>query len=118
MESKRRGMKIFCNKKISNNIAAGFLATTALVYLFCAKYLIVDSKISLFAQHPNIQSHKDRKHEEDYPHDHLYDRNLTLVNLTNFKFLINSDICNVRQVSLVTIIHSASQNTEARAIIR
>ena len=56
--------------------------------------------------------------EEDYPHDHLYDRNLTLVNLTNFKFLINSDICNVRRVSLVTIIHSASQNTEARAIIR
>ena len=58
------------------------------------------------------------EYEEDYPHDHLYDRNLTLVNLTNFKFLINSDICNVRRVSLVTIIHSASQNTEARAIIR
>ena len=56
--------------------------------------------------------------EEDYPHDHLYDRNLTLVNLTNFKFLINNDICNVRRVSLVTIIHSASQNTEARAMIR
>ena len=56
--------------------------------------------------------------EEDYPHDHLYDRNLTLVNLTNFMFLINSDICNVRRVSLVTIIHSASQNTEARAMIR
>ena len=58
------------------------------------------------------------EYEEDYPHDHLYDRNLTLVNLTNFKFLINNDICNVRRVSLVTIIHSASQNTEARAIIR
>ena len=129
IESKRRGMKIFCNKKISNSIAAGFLATTALVYLLCANYLVVDSKISLFAQHPNIQSHMDGKHfmevlenvpeyEEDYPHDHLYDRNLTLVNLTNFKFLINNDICNVRRVSLVTIIHSASQNTEARAMIR
>ena len=58
------------------------------------------------------------EYEEDYPHDHLYDRNLTLVNLTNFKFLINSDICNIRRVSLVTIIHSASQNTEARAMIR
>ena len=129
IESTRRGMKIFCNKKISNNIAAGLLATAALVYLFCANYLVVDSKISLFAQHPNIQSHMDGKHlmevlesvseyEEDYPHDHLYDRNLTLVNLTNFKFLINNDICNVRRVSLVTIIHSASQNTAARAIIR
>ena len=58
------------------------------------------------------------EYEEDYPHDHLYDRNLTLVNLTNFKFLINNDICNIRRVSLVTIIHSASQNTEARAMIR
>ena len=127
-------MKIFYNKKISknNNIAAGFLATIALVYLVYGKYdgmenkfeyiyanyPIVDTKIPLFSQHPNIQSHKDRKHEEDYPHDHLYDRNLTLVNLTKFKFLIISDICNVPHVSLVTIIHSASQNTEARAIIR
>ena len=57
-------------------------------------------------------------HEEDYPHDHLYDRNLTVINMTSFKFLINNDICNVRRVSLVTIIHSASQNTEARAMIR
>ena len=57
-------------------------------------------------------------HEEDYSHDHLYDRNLTVINMTSFKFLINNDICNVRRVSLVTIIHSASQNTAARAIIR
>ena len=57
-------------------------------------------------------------HEEDYPHDHLYDRNLTVINMTSFKFLINNDICNVLRVSLVTIIHSASQNTAARAIIR
>ena len=57
-------------------------------------------------------------HEEDYFHDHLYDRNLTVINMTSFKFLINNDICNVRRVSLVTIIHSASQNTAARAIIR
>ena len=51
-------------------------------------------------------------------HQRLYGRNLTLINITNFQFLINNDICNVRRVSLVTIIHSASQNTEARAIIR
>ena len=77
-----------------------------------------------------VQSHLNRKHfmnmlenvlsnhEEDYSHDHLYDRNLTVINMTSFKFLINNDICNVRPVSLVTIIHSASQNTAARAIIR
>ena len=77
-----------------------------------------------------VQSHLNRKHfldmlenalsnhEEDYPHDHLYDRNLTVINMTSFKFLINNDICNVRRVSLVTIIPSASQNTAARAIIR
>ena len=57
-------------------------------------------------------------HEEIYSHDQLYDRNLTVINMTSFKFLINNNICNVRRVSLVTIIHSASQNTEARAIIR
>ena len=80
---------------------------TALVYLFYGNY------------HPNIHLMENvPEYEEDYPHNHLYDRNLTPVNLTNFKFLINSDICNVRRVSLVTIIHSASQNTEARAMIR
>ena len=36
----------------------------------------------------------------------------------NFKFIINNDICNVPGVSLVTTIHSAAQNTEARSVIR
>ena len=42
IEWKRRGMKIFYNKKISknNNIAAGFLVSTALVYLVYGKYTI------------------------------------------------------------------------------
>ena len=63
----------------------------------------------------NVNDHKDEEH-----HDlsGLYDRNLTLINITNFKFIINKNICNVSQVSLVTIIHSSSENKEARSIIR
>ena len=55
---------------------------------------------------------------EEYPHNDLFDRNLTLINITNFKFIINNDICNVRRVALVTIIHTAVDNHEARTMIR
>ena len=55
---------------------------------------------------------------EEYPHNDLFDRNLTLINITNFKFIINNDICNVRRVALVTIIHTAVDNHEARSMIR
>ena len=58
------------------------------------------------------------KKNEEYPHHDLFDRNLTLINLTNFKFIINNDICNVRRVALVTIIHTAVDNHEARSMIR
>ena len=56
--------------------------------------------------------------DQPHPHDLDLDRNLTLINITNFKFLINNDICNVSKISLVTMIHSSSQNTEARDMIR
>ena len=54
------------------------------------------------------------------PHLHpdLNDRNLTLINLSNFKFLINTDICNVERIALVSIIHSAADNKPARSMIR
>ena len=55
---------------------------------------------------------------EEYPHPDLYDRDLTLINITNFKFVINNDICNVQRVALVTIIHTAVDNHEARSMIR
>ena len=56
--------------------------------------------------------------DQPHPHDLDLDRNLTLINITNFKFLINNDICNVSKISIVTIIHSSSQNTVARDMIR
>ena len=55
---------------------------------------------------------------EEYPHTDLYDRDLTLINISNFKFVINNDICNVQRVALVTIIHTAVDNHEARSMIR
>ena len=55
---------------------------------------------------------------EEYLHTDLFDRDLTLINITNFKFVINNDICNVRRVALVTIIHTAVDNHEARSMIR
>jgi hypothetical protein len=55
---------------------------------------------------------------EPHPHHDLYTRNLTLINITNFKFIINNDICNVTPIALVTIVHTALGNKEARDIIR
>ncbi|XP_023330624.1 beta-1,3-galactosyltransferase 1 isoform X3 [Eurytemora carolleeae] len=54
------------------------------------------------------------------PHVHanLHPDNLTLIDIKNFKLNINQDICNVSEIGLVTIIHSAVENTEARRIIR
>ena len=53
-----------------------------------------------------------------HTHKDLYTRNLTLINMTNFKFLINNDICNVTPIAIVTIVHTAAQNKKARDIIR
>ena len=55
---------------------------------------------------------------EEYSHEALYDRNLTLVDIPNFKFVINNDICNVQRIAMVTIIHTAVDNHEARSMIR
>ena len=50
---------------------------------------------------------------------HMYNlRNLTVINITDFQFLINNDICNVTNISLVTIIHSAMEHEDTRNIIR
>ena len=35
-----------------------------------------------------------------HPHQNLMEHNFTLINITNFKFLINNDICNVSKESL------------------
>ena len=55
---------------------------------------------------------------KEFPHSDIYDNNLTLINVTNFRFVINNDICNVQRVALVTIIHTAVGNHKARSIIR
>ena len=54
------------------------------------------------------------------PHEHrdLYDKNLTVINITNFKFVINNNICDVEKIALVTIIHNAAMNVDARQMIR
>ena len=44
--------------------------------------------------------------------------NMTLINITNFKFLINNNICDVSNINIVTIIYSSAQNAEARDNIR
>ena len=53
-----------------------------------------------------------------HPHSDLYTRNLTLIDIRSFKFIINNDICNVGPVAIVTIVHSSVENKEARDIIR
>ena len=53
-----------------------------------------------------------------HPHSDLYTRNLTLIDIKSFKFIINNDICNVAPIAIVTIVHSSVENKEARDIIR
>ena len=85
-----------CQKRVKNVLLSAFLAT-GLIFLLL------------------------RRREEmnkEFPHTDIYDNNLTLINVTNFKFVINNDICNVQKVALVTIIHTAVDNHEARSMIR
>ncbi|XP_023348344.1 uncharacterized protein LOC111717058 [Eurytemora carolleeae] len=51
-------------------------------------------------------------------HSNLHPDNITLININNFKININFDICNVSQIGMVIIIHSAVPNKEARNAIR
>ena len=44
--------------------------------------------------------------------------NLTLINITNIQFLINTDICNVTNIALVTLVHTAMEHEAARNVIR
>ena len=53
-----------------------------------------------------------------HPHKELYTSNLTLINMSNFKFLINNDVCNVTPIEIVTVVHTATENKKARDIIR
>ena len=53
-----------------------------------------------------------------HPNSDLYTRNLTLIDITKFRFIINNDICNVAPIAIVTIVHSSVENKEARDIIR
>ena len=71
-----------------------------------------------FFRNASSEVREEKPLAEAHPHSDLYTRNLTLINITNFKFLINNDICNVSPVAIVTIVHSAVENKAARDIIR
>ena len=43
-------------------------------------------------------------------HDDLYTRNLTVINITNFRFLINNDICDVDNIVIVTTVFSGNRS--------
>lgn len=47
------------------------------------------------------------KPSEPHKQPNLYPAHLTLLNITNFTFVLNTDICNVKEISLVTIVHTA-----------
>ena len=53
-----------------------------------------------------------------HPHTNLHPDDLTLIDIHPFTIEINQDICNVSDIALVTIIHSAVKNNDARRIIR
>jgi len=64
---------------------------------------------------------KDIQHEVveiPHPHENLHPDNLTLIDIHPFTMEINQDICNISNIALVTIIHTAVQNDDARRVIR
>ena len=48
----------------------------------------------------------------------LHPGNLSLINITNFQFIINNDVCDMSSIAIITIVHSALDNSYARHIIR
>merc|ERR1712126_142312 len=48
----------------------------------------------------------------------LYPTNHTLVNIVNFSFHINNDICQNEKVTFVIIVHTAPNNVRSREILR
>merc|ERR1711936_731211 len=67
----------------------------------------------------NVSTMQDVKtSQESHVHQDLFSRNLTLISITDFQFLINNDICNSSHIAQVILVHSAPQNKRARDIIR
>ena len=89
-------------------------------YKYCNQSVIFDKfSQGLHRNGSNQVTEKEDSHQHlAHPHRDLYTRNLTLINIKNFKFLINNDICNVTPVAIVTIVHSSVENAKAREIIR
>ena len=86
------------------------------------KSVIIFDKFSRGGQRNDSNEVTEKEEDSDqhlaHPHSDLYTRNLTLINIKNFKFLINNDICNVTPIAIVTIVHSSVENRAARDIIR
>ena len=86
------------------------------------------SKFKLSLKNPNTS--EPHIHQNLYPRLNLMLRvlkkigkmdvcsNLTLINITNFRFLINTDICNVTNIALVTLVHTAMDHESTRNVIR
>ena len=116
---------------ISNKSFQAAILFAGLIYLFYYNYsensTNLHDKVSTTVEMQQTPKREDNteisqapttEKNEQYLHNDLYNRNLTLINMTNFKFVINNDICNVRRVTLVTIVHSAVDNHESRSMIR
>ena len=54
----------------------------------------------------------------NHQNNKIKNKTFTLINVTNFQFIINNDVCNVSKIPIVTIIHSAIENKESRKMIR
>ena len=54
----------------------------------------------------------------NHQNNKIKNKTFTLINITNFQFIINNDVCNVSKIPIVTIIHSAIENKESRKMIR
>ena len=89
------------------------------VFAFSIKFDLSIVKLFLLFQDTKVQNIKEYENlRAPHIHKDLFKLNFTLINITDFHFTINNDICNTSSLTLVVLVHSATQNKEARDIIR
>lgn len=58
------------------------------------------------------------RQETNYSSPNLHPLHLQVIDIENFSFVINNDICNQTEIALVTMVHTAVPNQDARNEIR
>jgi len=104
----------------------GFLFGVALIssaYYANIDYVLISKNFNQAVENNLVRNGNVTDEDSSYKvvnlqNNKIKNKTFTLINITNFQFIINNDICNVSKIPIVTIIHSAIENKESRKMIR